>query len=340
MRFLHPEAAWWMVALFAAAVAGRVLARRRLGVATTSAWMFDRMSRASLLRRVPAAVFLAGVLLLGCALMQPVLPLAETETRSAGLDIVIALDLSSSMEEQMDRAAPPRTPQAALAVTHTDRRVARPPSKTRLEATKDAIKSFVGRRIDDRIGLVVFSDNAYVVSPLTLDHRYLVRYIDMVDNQLLRGEGMTAIGEGLALSNYLLARQAALPGRRNKVIVVFTDGENTIGREPLEALAESDAAGIRVHLVGVDLEDEITKKPAVQGLLRAVTRYGGRHFNAATSRELDAASRAIDEIEKGVLVSRTLERDAPVYQWFALPSLICFAAGFGLRAIPAFIDQT
>jgi Ca-activated chloride channel homolog len=316
MRFLHPEIAWWFVALFAATIVVRAAVRRRLGVATTSAWVFDRMYRASLLRRLPAAAFLAGLLLLACASMDPVLPFAETEVRSHGLDIVIALDLSSSMEEQMDRA------------------------KTRLEATKDAIEAFVGSRIDDRIGLVVFSDNAYVVSPLTFDHRYLVRYIDMVDNQILRGEGMTAIGEGLALSNYLLARQAAVPGRRNKVIVVFTDGENTIGRDPLGALAESDAAGIRVHLVGVDLEEEITKKPQVQALLRAVGRYGGRYFNAGTSRELDAASRAIDSIEKGVLVSRTYEHDAPVFQWFALPSLICFAVAFGLRAIPAFIDQT
>jgi Ca-activated chloride channel family protein len=318
MRFLHPEMAWWLVALLATTFVARAAARRRLGVATTTPWVFDRTYRASIVRHAPAAVILTGLLLLGCALMDPVLPFAETEVRSHGLDIVIALDLSSSMEEQMEA----------------------PPSKTRLEATRDAIKTFVGRRVDDRIGLVVFSDNAYVVSPLTFDHRYLVRYIDMVDNQILRGEGMTAIGEGLSLSTDLLARQAVVPGRRNKVIVVFTDGENTIGRDPMAALSAADGAGIRVHLVGVDLEEEITRKPAVRALLRAVTRFGGRYFNAATTRELDAASRAIDSIEKGVLVSRTFERDAPVFQWFALPSLICLAAGFALRAIPALIDQT
>jgi Ca-activated chloride channel family protein len=318
MRFLHPEMAWWLVALLATTFVARAAARRRLGVATTTPWVFDRTYRASIVRHAPAAVILTGLLLLGCALMDPVLPFAETEVRSHGLDIVIALDLSSSMEEQMEA----------------------PPSKTRLEATRDAIKTFVGRRVDDRIGLVVFSDNAYVVSPLTFDHRYLVRYIDMVDNQILRGEGMTAIGEGLSLSTDLLARQAVVPGRRNKVIVVFTDGENTIGRDPMAALSAADGAGIRVHLVGVDLEEEITRKPAVRALLRAVTRFGGRYFNAATTRELDAASRAIDSIEKGVLVSRTFERDAPVFQWFALPSLMCLAAGFALRAIPALIDQT
>ena len=322
MRFLHPEIAWWLVALLAATFVARVAARRRLGVATTTPWVFERTYRASIVRHAPAAVILTGLLLLGCALMDPVLPFAETEVRSHGLDIVIALDLSSSMEEQMEA----------------------PPSKTRLarpaRPARDAIKTFVGRRVDDRIGLVVFSDNAYVVSPLTFDHQYLVRYIDMVDNQILRGEGMTAIGEGLALSTDLLARQAVVPGRRNKVIVVFTDGENTIGRDPMAALSAADGAGIRVHLVGVDLEEEITRKPAVRALLRAVTRFGGRYFNAATARELDAASRAIDSIEKGVLVSRTFERDAPVFQWFALPSLICLAVGFALRAIPALIDQT
>jgi len=328
-----------MLAALAAVWLLRWSTHRRLGTATTVPWVFARVHRASWIRRLPAAVLLLALLLLGGALLDPVIPYSEAEVQSHGLDIVIALDLSSSMEEQMEpAAAPPSIP--VLASTNRAAQPIRPMAKTRLEATKEAIKTFVGRRIDDRIGLVVFSDNAYVVSPLTFDHRYLVRYIDMVDNQILRGEGMTAIGEGLALSNYLLARQAAVPGRRNKVIVVFTDGENTLGREPLDALAESDAAGIRVHLVGVDLEAEIMRKPPVRALLRAVTRYGGRYFNAGTARELDAASGAIDSIEKGVLVSQISEHDAPVFQWFALPSLICFAAAFGLRAIPAFIDRT
>lgn len=338
MRFLHPGFAWWFLALIALAVGGGIARRRKLGVATTSPWLFAPAYRASLFRRLPAAAFLAGLVLLGCALMDPVLPLAETEVRSPGLDIVIALDLSSSMEAAMDPSAPPAG--RTLPASARGAGIARPPARTRLDATKDAIKAFVGRRIDDRIGMVVFSDNAYVISPLTFDHRYLVRYIDMVDNQILRGEGMTAIGEGLALSNFLLERQAVVAGRRNKVIVVFTDGENNIGREPLDALAEADGSGVRVHMIGVDLEEEIQKKPAVQALLRAVERYGGRYFNADTSRELNAASRAIDSIEKGVLVSHTRQHDAPVFHWFAVPSLICLAAGFVLRAFPAFIDQT
>jgi Ca-activated chloride channel family protein len=211
---------------------------------------------------------------------------------------------------------------------------------TRLDATKAAIRSFVERRIDDRIGLVVFSDNAYVIAPLTFDHRALLQYIDMVDDQILRGEGMTAIGDGLAVANQLLTRQAIEGGTHNKVAVIFTDGENNMGREPLDVLAESDAAGVRVHVVGVDLEQEIRRKPTVQGLVRAVARYGGHYFNADTRRALDAASREIDTIEKGALVSQTYQHDAPVFDWFAAPALICLVVGFAVRAIPSFIDQT
>jgi Ca-activated chloride channel homolog len=339
MRFLHPGLAWWLIGALPAIWLLRWTAHRRLGTASTVPWVFARAHRASWIRRLPAGVLLLGLILLGAALLDPVIPYSEAEVQSHGLDIVIALDLSSSMQEQMERTAPARTLQN-LTFTNQDARIVRRPSKTRLEATKDAIRNFVGRRRDDRIGLVVFSDNAYVVSPLTFDHDYLTRYIDLVDDQILRGEGMTAIGDGLALSNYLLARQATSGGRRNQVVVLFTDGENNAGREPLVVLEESDAANIRVHMVGVALEEEIRKKPQVQLLLQAVRRYGGRYFNANTIRDLDAASRTIDSLEKGVLVSRVYQHDTPVFQWFAIPALVCLAVAFALRAIPIFIDQT
>ena len=318
MRFLHVEIGWFFAILVVAALTIRYFLRRPLGLATTAVWSFDRLHRASAFRRAPLALCLAALLLLGCALMDPVIPFTETDVRSRGLDIVMAVDLSASMQEQMNRSLPP----------------------TRLDAVKAAIRTLVARRIDDRIGLVVFSDNAYVVAPLTVDHGNLVRYIDSLDGDMLRGEGLTAIGEGLGLSNFLLAKLSALHGARNKVIVLFTDGENTAGRDPMTALAQSDAAGIRVHLVGIDLEDEIRTKPPVRTFVRAVEGYGGRSFNAASARELENASRSIDAIEKGVLMRRTYERDAPVFQWFAIPSLITLAAAFALRAVPAFVDQT
>jgi Ca-activated chloride channel homolog len=339
MRFLHPENGVALLGAIAAVAVLRWPLRRRFVASTTVRWLSAPKYRTSALRRLPVAVLAAATLLLGAALMQPVLPFSQSEITSRGLDIVIALDLSSSMLEEMGRIRPPRTFQN-LTFTTRDSAMAKKDIRTRLTATKDAIKSFVAARRDDRVALVVFSDNPYVISPLTFDHEYVIRYVDLIDDQLLRGEGMTAIGDGLALANHLLAKQASGADRRNQVVVLFTDGENNKGRDPLEVLGESNAAHIRVHMVGVDLEEEVRKKPQVQRVFQSVRRYGGRYFNANTSRDLEVASRTIDQIEKGTLVSKPFVRDAPVYQWFALPALVLLAAALGLRTIPFFVDYT
>ena len=347
MRFLHAEFGWIVFAALAAVAILRSRVRRRFVASTTVRWLASPRYEASLLRRLPLALLAIALLLLGVAVMEPVLPYSQAEITSRGLDIVIALDLSSSMLEEMGRIRPPRTFQN-LTFSTSDSASPMKSVKSRLTATKDAIKSFVASRRDDRIALVVFSDNAYVISPLTFDHEYVIRYVDLIDDQLLRGEGMTAIGDGLALSNHLLAsasdRDSKERGlrrdRRNQVVIVFTDGENNKGRDPMEVLGESNAANIRVHMVGVDLEEEVRNKPQVQRLFQAIRRYGGRYFNANTARDLEAASRAIDQVEKGFLVSRPFVRDAPVFQWFALPALILLVVALALRAIPFFIDYT
>jgi len=339
MRFLHPELGWWIAAALAAIAMVRWRARGRFVGSTTVRWLAAPAYRASVLRRFPLALLAAAGVLLGGALMQPVLPYSQVEITSRGLDIVIVLDLSSSMLEEMGRVRPPRSLQH-LTFTTSDSAAPAKAVKTRLAATKDAIKSLVALRRDDRIALVVFSDNAYVISPLTFDHEYVIRYVDLIDDQLLRGEGMTAIGDGLALANDLLARQSRGVARRNQAVILFTDGENNKGRDPLAVLGESHDSNIRVHMVGVDLEEEVRKKPQVQRVFQSVQRYGGRYFNASSARDLELASRTIDRIEKGVLVSKPFVRDAPVYQWFALPALMCLTMAIGLRAVPFFLDQT
>jgi Ca-activated chloride channel family protein len=324
MRFLRPDLAWWLLGLLALVALRRRRARRRFVLTTSAGWFRTPAYRPSALRRIPSLVVGAGALTTAAALLQPVTPFAETEITSRGLDIVIVLDLSSSMQEPID--FDPRKPIAE--------------SRTRLEATKDAIRTFVRGRADDRIGLVVFSDHAYVVSPLTFDTEYLERYIDMVDDRLLQGEGQTAIGEGLALANYLLAEQARGATRGHQVLLLYTDGENNRGRDPLTSLEESHGADIRVHMVGVALEAAVTRKPEVRRLVGAIRRAGGRYFNAMTSRELTAVARALDALEKGSLVGRVSHRDVPVYEWFAVPALLLVGAGMTLRALPWWIDRT
>ena len=138
-------------------------------------------------------VILTGLLLLGCALMDPVLPFAETEVRSHGLDIVIALDLSSSMEEQMEapaRSSPEPDDASEAPPTQGRDQDVRRPARRRPHRSRGLLRQRVRGE------------------PADVRPQVPLRYIDMVDNQILRGEGMTAIGEGLALST------TCWPGRR------------------------------------------------------------------------------------------------------------------------------
>jgi Ca-activated chloride channel homolog len=326
MRFLHPEYGWWLLAAFAAVALLKWRVRWR-AAAFTALLPTVKAFRASVFRRAPFAVLALAAAFTGLALMQPVIPYSQTDLSSRGLDIVLVMDLSSSMQEEMGSG------QGKVTTTVTT-------GRTRMDAVKEAVRTFIRMRRDDRIGLVVFSDNPYVISPLTFDHEYLLHYIDFIDDKILQGEGQTAIGDGLALSNYMLARQATANSRGHQVIVLLTDGESNRGREPVDVLAESKAAGIRVHVIGVDLESDVKEKPAVQMLMAAVEQNGGKYFNADSERELAAASRTIDAIEKGLLVSRVYVRDVPVYQWFAIPALVALVAALSLRSIPYFVDQT
>ena len=322
LAFQRPDAAWLL-----AGVAGVLLlvwlVRRRPYTSVAASRLLTGLPRASPLRRFPVVLALLAIVATVGGLMEPVLPFADERIASRGLDIAVVLDLSSSMEEIMGGDVPGQTNKS-----------------TRLEVTKAAIADFIRRRPGDRVGLVVFSDNAYVVSPLTLDHAYLQRYVAMIDNQILRTEGMTAIGEGLAVADMLLRRQASTDQHRNRVIVVFTDGEHNHGRDPLDALADAHDAGQRVHLVGVDLDEEVKEKPAVLRLVRAVQARGGRYFVADTDRQLGAASRAIDALETGVLVSNRTVRNVPAYETFAIAAMLALVATLLLRAIPFFVDLT
>jgi Ca-activated chloride channel homolog len=327
MRFLHPEYAWWLLPAFAAVFLLKWGVRWRFAAFTAVLPSRRFPYRASLFRRLPFAVLAVAAALAGLALMQPVIPYSQADLSSKGLDIVLLLDLSSSMQEEMGSGQSLKTATVAG-------------GRTRMDAVKDAVKTFIRTRRDDRIGLVVFSDNPYVISPLTFDHEYLLHYIGMVDDKLLQGEGQTAIGEGLALADYVLERQATPTSRGHQVVVLFTDGESNRGREPVDVLKEAKDAGIRVHVVGVDLEADVKEKPGVQMLVAAVEDAGGRYFSADSERDLIAASRTIDSMEKGLLVSRVYVRDVPVYQWFTIPALVTLVLALGLRSIPYFVDQT
>ena len=321
VTFLRPEMLW-LGGLIVLPLAFRMLVRRRTYAGVGSTRLLSAAMRASRLRSAPVVFLALAYLAVVLALADPVVPVREQRVSSRGLDIAVVLDLSSSMEEIMGDAT----------------RVAA--RRTRLDVTKRAIVDFIARRPEDRIGLVVFSDNSYVVSPLTLDHDSLRQYVSSIDEKTLRSEGMTAIGEGVGTANMLLRRQAADERQRNAVLVIFTDGEHNHGRDPVEAVAESFDAGYRVHLIGVDLDDEVKQKPAVLRLVRAVERGGGHYFTADSDRELARVSTSVDRLERGVLVSSRTERNAPVFAPFAIAAILLTAAATLLGALPFHIDLT
>ncbi len=317
----------WALALIPASLlvlVVRLVWRRRRYIVLPTAHLIPKGAfRPSIVRRLPVLFGLLAIAATAVALADPVVPHSTENLESLGIDIMLVLDLSSSMNTEM--AGNSTSPDARK-------------GPTRLDVTRQALRSFINSRHGDRLGMVVFSNYAYVVSPLTVDREYLLQYLDIVDGQILRNEAMTAIGDGIDMAAFVLGKQS--DRHRTKVIVVFTDGERNYGRDPLESLADADRAHIRVHLIGVDLDEQIKERPAVQGLITAVRRYGGRYYEADNAVELRRAYTSLDALEKSLVISQTHQANEPIYHWFALAAVVLVGVSLALNAIPYFNEMT
>ena len=216
----------------------------------------------------------------------------------------------------------------------------KPGAANRLETTKKALIDFIGRRPGDRIGLIVFSDYPYVVSPLTFDHQYLRDYVSMIDDKTLADEGLTAIGDGISTASALLARMKLERGSGSSGDGRFHRRRAQLRRGPARHSRQADEAGTRVHMVGIDLNEVAKTRPAVLQLASAVRGYGGRYFDATSAAQLESASAAIDSLEKGSLVQTRYVRNRPVFHYFVVPAVVLLGLVFALRAVPYFVDVT
>ncbi|MEE2821963.1 MAG: VWA domain-containing protein [Acidobacteriota bacterium] len=290
--------------------------------------------RPSHLRFLPKILLVAGVIAAGIALMEPRITFKEGVTELEGLDIVMVVDLSSSMQEVLGGWEEHRE---FYEVRSKGEQRELPMPETRMQAVQNALFDFVSKRDNDRLALVTFSENSYVVSPLTTDRSYLEKYIQMIDPAILIGEGMTAIGEGIDTAIGLFRREED-PETKNKVIVVFTDGEHNYGRDPIEILEEARFYGYRVYLIGVELGSEITRKQKVQDLIQSVIDTGGQYFDARNKNGLEEAYTTIDQIEKGVFVQKTIETNVPAYHVFVFSAFGLLFVGLALSSIPYFVE--
>jgi Ca-activated chloride channel family protein len=319
MIFLQPEHLWLLLpgALLVLLIAWR---RRKPYVAhPLLSHLLGKLQPPPRWTYLPKVLELLALCALLLALLDPVLPSAQYAVSNEGLDIVLTVDLSSSMEEPIDM----------IGALRRERQGIIQKEKTRLEAVKEAMIQFVQSRRTDRFGVVVFSEEGYVVVPMTNDIPYVTRYLRLIDLATLAGEGQTAIGEGVWTAMEQAQSQArnGASGHGGKVIVVLTDGENNSGRDAVRAIEAAGTAGFRVHFIGVELE---RAKGAAQ-IQAAVRGTGGKYYDVRKESDLLQAYFDIDHMEKARFVSVTEVKNTPYYAPFALSALALFGIAMLLR---------
>lgn len=256
------------------------------------------------------------------AIMRPQWLEPHTEERSEGYDLMLAVDASHSME--------------ALDFTVEGRQV------SRMQVVKGVMGRFIEGRLDDRVGLVIFGSQAFVLSPLTVD-RQAVRHLlsDLVPR--IAGDG-TAMGDALGLGVKKLRERP----EGSRVLVLIADGENTAGTiPPLEAARLAAREGIRIYAIGVGSDQK--EVPIMEGgrlvtrddlgfdeevMRRIASATGGAYFRGTDTSALETIYQRIDELEKSKAESRTVMIPHPLFRWplgLALLALLALGLFPGAR---------
>lgn len=331
MRFQN---LWWLlvaVPVLALLAVVRVWRRPYWGH-SLAAQFEDEIGTAHPIWKLPRLLETAGVVCLLLALLGPVYPLTLTRVERGGLQILLVVDLSQSMEEPIEQGTTLST--SALPAAMDVRQMLGSPG-SRMEAIKKSALNFVDRRPGDAIGLAVFSNNGYLVAPPTFDHESTVQYLLMTGTDALINEGYTGIGEGLATANTFFEEQKEKAGRRirGQVTVLFTDGENNTGREPLVEIERARANGSRVYMIGVDLDEG-----AAQDIALAVPSTGGKYYDVRRASDLEQALVDINNVEKGVFTTVSVTRNQPAHFIFVLLAVGCLSLRMLLHAFPQFVE--
>ncbi len=262
-------------------------------------------------------VLLAWLLLmLAAARPQWVGELAQVPV--SGRDLLLAVDLSSSMSERDFIADEMRV--------------------DRLTATKQVAGEFIRRRAGDRIGLVLFGQQAYLQTPLTFDRRTVATLLD--EAQIGLAGRSTAIGDAIGLAVKRLRREDA----RNRVLILLTDGANTAGQlAPLEAARIAQRAGVRIFTIGVGADEIYVRSlfglqrvnPSAEldedTLTQIAELTGGQYFRAHDTEALEEIYTIIDRIEPVVQEPEQYRPRADLFYWPLAGALLLatlLAAGY------------
>lgn len=256
------------------------------GIGFSEVELLKEASGGSSLVKLPYYLNLISLFLTIITLAGPVKRNDFEEHKASGVDIILAVDVSPSMD--------------ALDFSTKSR------EQTRLDAVKEVVKDFIESRPFDRIGIVAFSGRPYLASPLTLDHNWVSNRADILETGMI--DGATAIGSAIASSiNHLKDIES-----KSKIIVLLTDGESNAGNiEPVQAARAAEALGVKIYTIGAGTVgkaayrsnsfftkyDYVDVKIDEEMLSEVATITGGLYYRATDLESLKDIYRKIDEME-------------------------------------------
>jgi Ca-activated chloride channel family protein len=269
--------------------------------------------------RIPVVLRFLALAILILALARPQTGLTSESITTEGIDIVLAMDVSSSM-------------------------LAEDLQPNRLEAAKEVAAAFVQGRPNDRIGLVAFAGEAFTQAPLTLDHDVIVGLLEEMEVGMI--EDGTAVGMGLATAVKRLEASDA----KSRVVVLLTDGRNNRGEiGPATAAQLAEALGVKVYTIGagsrgtarVPVDDPrmgrryVTMRVDIdeESLREVAEKTGGRYFRATDRDSLEAVYQEIDTLE-------TTEMEVEHYTRYGERFPLVLGAGFLLLLTEIGLSQT
>jgi Ca-activated chloride channel family protein len=249
------------------------------------------------------------------ALAQPRFIKGESSSRASGIDIVVALDLSGSMDSR------------DFELNH--KRV------NRLTIAKDVLQKFIVKRPTDRIGLVAFAGRAYIASPPTLDHDFLLQTLDRLTLEIMKDNG-TAIGSALVSAvNRLRDLQS-----KSKIVILMTDGQNNAGKvPPLTAADVAQTLKMKVYTIGVGTRGMADTPVGIDPfsgqkvyrpmpvdidedtLTKIANRTGGKYFRADNSENMRKIYDEIDRLEKTDFDVKKYRQYDELFSWVILAGL-------------------
>jgi Ca-activated chloride channel family protein len=320
MRWLHPEFLYLFLLLPVAVFWYWLRYRRRYPTFRLSSLQAVRAGgswRGRLQVVLPMLRFFAFAALI-MALARPQEALQEEKVKGEGIDIVLSMDLSSSM----------------LAMDF---------KPNRLEVSKRVASEFVDKRTFDRIGVVVFAGEAFTQCPLTTDHRIVKEFLSRLECGRL--EDGTAIGMGLATAVNRLKDTKA----KSKVIILLTDGVNNTGyQSPQLAAKIAKEFNIKIYTIGIGASGEahtpvsrrsdgtyifgLARVEMDEPLMREIAQLtGGQYYRATTEQELEQIYAQIDQLEKSEIEITSYKRYGELFRWFVLCAVVLVFMEFLLR---------